>query len=460
MKWKLDSIVSLAMFICLIGFDCAADSSVQPADEGANTWWKGNLHSHSVWTDGDDFPEMVADWYKSHEYHFLVVSDHNEIQRGQKWMQDNHAAFRSRQKKWESTLEGYRKRFGPDWIEERIKDDKFQIRLKPLAEYSRLFEEAGRFLLIPGEEITPIMAKVPGYMGTEEDLPQVDINAMNVVDLIAPRGGDSVLDVLRSNFQSVKEEQTRTGQPMLAFIPHPNFRYALTAEDIAALDENPLLFEVYNGGGVNNYGDEYHASTERIWDIALTLRLSGPNQGMLYGVAVDDAHYYHAFGLGKPNPGRGWVMVRSDYLTPESVVNALMKGDFYASTGVTLETVWFNVDTLSLTIKPEEGITYTTQFIGTRKGIDLQSELRMGPDGKPLRTTRCYSPQIGTTLSEVAGFSPQYTFDGTELYVRAKVISSKLKENPYAEGDFECAWTQPCRIKTGGEDQKKLDQPD
>src|SRR5205814_702981 len=29
-------------------------------------WWKGNLHTHSFWSDGDDFPEMIADWYKRH----------------------------------------------------------------------------------------------------------------------------------------------------------------------------------------------------------------------------------------------------------------------------------------------------------------------------------------------------------------------------------------------------------
>ena len=27
-------------------------------------WWKGNLHTHSLWSDGDDYPEMIADWYR------------------------------------------------------------------------------------------------------------------------------------------------------------------------------------------------------------------------------------------------------------------------------------------------------------------------------------------------------------------------------------------------------------
>jgi hypothetical protein len=45
----------------------------------------------------------------------------------------------------------------------------------------------------------------------------------------------------------------------------------------------------------------------------------------------------------------------------------------------------------------------------------------------------------------VEGVAPSYTFRGDELYVRAKVISSKPKDNPILEmGDErESAWVQP-----------------
>ncbi len=36
-------------------------------------WWKGNLHTHTFWSDGDDFPEMVAEWYRTHDYNFLAL---------------------------------------------------------------------------------------------------------------------------------------------------------------------------------------------------------------------------------------------------------------------------------------------------------------------------------------------------------------------------------------------------
>jgi hypothetical protein len=50
---------------------------------------------------------------------------------------------------------------------------------------------------------------------------------------------------------------------------------------------------------------------------------------------------------------------------------------------------------------------------------------------------------MGIILAETEGLEPSYTFTGDELYVRAKVISSKVKENPYREGEHEVAWTQP-----------------
>ena len=35
-----------------------------PLSAAEARWWKGNLHTHSLWSDGDDYPEMIADWYR------------------------------------------------------------------------------------------------------------------------------------------------------------------------------------------------------------------------------------------------------------------------------------------------------------------------------------------------------------------------------------------------------------
>src|SRR5436853_6514220 len=49
-------------------------------------WYKGNLHTHSLWSDGNDFPELICDWYRDHGYDFLAISDHNILAEGDKWM--------------------------------------------------------------------------------------------------------------------------------------------------------------------------------------------------------------------------------------------------------------------------------------------------------------------------------------------------------------------------------------
>ncbi|MEC7393427.1 MAG: hypothetical protein VX839_00950, partial [Verrucomicrobiota bacterium] len=49
----------------------------QTAGNSSERWFKGNTHTHTLWSDGNDFPETAADWYKSKGYDFLVLSDHN-----------------------------------------------------------------------------------------------------------------------------------------------------------------------------------------------------------------------------------------------------------------------------------------------------------------------------------------------------------------------------------------------
>src|SRR5688572_900907 len=75
-------ISGLLLALVLNGVAFADD--VIPA-EAAPRWWKGNLHTHTFWSDGDDFPEMVAEWYRTRGYHFLALTDHNVLAQGIKW---------------------------------------------------------------------------------------------------------------------------------------------------------------------------------------------------------------------------------------------------------------------------------------------------------------------------------------------------------------------------------------
>ena len=94
------------------------------------------------------------------------------------------------------------------------------------------------------------------------------------------------------------------------------------------------LFEIFNGHPqVNNEGGGGSPGLEEIWDRLLS---SGR---LMYGVAVDDAHHFKRPGDPLASgPGRGWVYVRAERLEARALVEAMERGDFYASTGVELAT--------------------------------------------------------------------------------------------------------------------------
>lgn len=427
------SLIRFAAFSVLAA--CSLSLATLPASAAGAKWWKGNLHTHSLWSDGDDYPEMIARWYKTSGYDFLMLSDHNILSAGEKWIdaEKNKGGLKA--------LEKYQARFEGGWVETRMKDGRKQVRLRGLAEFREVFEEKDRFLLIQGEEITARYLAGPG----KGSFP-VHVNVTNSKELIVPQSGTSVEDVLRKNVDAVMEQRRKTGQPMFPHLNHPNFYYAVTAEELMNV-ANERFFEVYNGHpAVHNEGDATHAGTERIWDVINAFRLADLGMDALYGLATDDGHAYHEFSSKKSNPGRGWVMVRSAKLAPASIVEAMEAGNFYSSSGVVLKDVKRSSRKLSIGIQGEHGVTYTTQFIGTRQGFDRKSEPVKGDDGKAMRVTRRYSKDIGAVFKTVEGLSASYTLKGDEIYVRAVVTSSKAKANPYREGEFEKAWTQPLAI--------------
>ena len=438
-------LVAVMASLALASSDVHADSPQEPPDDPMTAhaeprWFKGNLHTHSLWSDGNDYPEMIVDWYARHGYQFLALSDHNVLSQGQTWA----SVVKADKRAGRDGFARYRKRFGDAWVETRTKDGEAQVRLKPLGEYRTLFETPGRFLLIQGEEITDRFEKKPIHM-----------NATNVLELIKPQGGKSVAETMANNLAAVEEQSRRLGQPILGHLNHPNFGYAITAEELAMVTKE-RFFEVYNGHpDVHHLGDETHAGVERMWDIINTLRIGEMKAAPVFGLATDDSHNY--FGEGGSSPGRGWVMVRSRFLTPESVIKGIEAGDFYASSGVTLNEVRYSskMKTLSLEVEPLGNARYTTRFIGTLKGYDPARKPVNDKDGKPLPVTQRYSDDVGKVLATVEGVKATYRLTGEELYVRAVVTSDQPPENPSYPDQKAQAWTQPVgweRWVTGSRD--------
>ena len=341
------------------------------------------------------------EWYKSHGYHFVGLSDHNILQEGEFWTKIPKSPIRR------EVFDNYLRKYGEEWVIYKREGEDLSVQLKTLAEYRGLFEEEGEFLIIKAEEITDSYDKKP-----------IHINASNIQSKIEPRGGKSLVDVMQNNIDAVWEQREATGKPILVHINHPNFGWAIEAKDLKKLKKE-RFFEVYNGHpAVNNYGNEERHGTEAMWD-EVNLHYLSKDQPLMYGIATDDSHNYHSFGKDFSNTGRGWVMVRAEELTPESLIMAMERGDFYASTGVTLSNYSATNGNIKIEIEAEEGVEYQIQFIGAREG---KRKIEV--------------------LQEVKGIEASYQLEN-ERFVRAKITSTKLQENPFKEGDFESAWTQP-----------------
>ncbi len=54
-----------------------AAMAMQSPPAAQSRWYKGNLHTHTINSDGDSAPDVVARWYKEQRYDFLALTDHN-----------------------------------------------------------------------------------------------------------------------------------------------------------------------------------------------------------------------------------------------------------------------------------------------------------------------------------------------------------------------------------------------
>jgi hypothetical protein len=318
--------------------DARVTSAYQVAAAGPTRWYKGNLHSHTLNSDGDSTPEDVVRWYREHGYDFLVLTDHNFLT-------------------------------GVDGL-------------------NAVQGAAGRFLVVRGEEVTSSVDRKP-----------LHVNGLDVRRLVEPPQASTVGSMLQGMVDGIRAAD---GVPS---INHPNFGWAITADELASV-QRTRLFEVYNGHPqVNNEGGGGVPGLEEVWDRLLT------GGKLLYGIAVDDAHHFkRPWDPTASSPGHGWVYVRSTTLEPRPLVDALERGDFYSSTGVVLDVVEAAADHLRVVVAPAGTSKYRIQFIG----------------------------RGGRVLQEAAAAEGTYTFKGEEGYVRAKVF----------ESNGAVAWTQPVGVGT------------
>jgi hypothetical protein len=267
-----------------------------------------------------------------------------------------------------------------------LTDHNFQTRVDGL---NALHGAEEKFLVVKGEEVTSTAGGKP-----------VHVNGLDANRRIGSQSGapeSTALDVLQRSVDAIR------GASGVPHINHPNFGWAVTTEDLRRV-RNYKLFEIFNGHPeVNNLGGGGVPGLEEMWDRLLS---SGT---LVYGIAVDDAHVFKKPGDPTVSaPGRGWVVVRAAQLETRALLDAMERGDFYASTGVVLDNLEVTSKSMTIKVKPQPSSKYRIQFIG----------------------------RDGRVVTEAPDASATYAFTGNEGYVRAKVLESNGRN----------AWIQPVMV--------------
>jgi hypothetical protein len=285
------------------------------------SWFKGNLHTHTLNSDGDSTPDDVVRWYREHGYNFVVITDHNYL----------------------TNVDGL----------------------------NALHAADAKFLVLRGEEVTDRHGEKPLHVngfGVERlILPTSAMTAaLRREGLTAIARRDTVVQALQEMVDSIR------GANGVPSINHPNYGWAITPDELGQV-QRTKLFEVFNGHPlVNNLGGGGVPGLEETWDRILS---SGK---LLYGIAVDDAHVFkRPEDKTTPRPGFGWVFVRAARLEPRMLIEALERGEFYSSTGVVLQSLVTTATAMTVTVATERQSKYRIQFIG-RQGRVL-SETTASP---------------------------------------------------------------------------------
>jgi len=428
-------------------------SHVQAAE-----WFKGQLHAHSMWSDGNTLPELAVAWHKDNGYHFFSLTDHNVLQfQPDRWIE---VTDRIRiggggvagpgnigQEIPQYLVDEARARFGDDWVDMRMEGERKLIRLKTLAELAEQFNEEGTFLLIPGHEQN---IGIPNQPSLPDQTIAVTLhaNAINITESIPfPRDFPTVAAASLNWRQATMDNASANGLEGFWMLCHPTWPYYDVLPEVLIEGHEIEFFEFRNvaAGPAREYPDM--PSMEQYWDIVNSFRISNGHTP-IYGVITDDTHHWRDFRDNTSNPSRGWIFVRAEKLNACVLIRAMNQGDFYGTTGVVLKDVRFDPEarTLTVEVEPAEGVEYTIRFVGTKRGFDTTRRPVDLPEvgSSSARRGWAYSDDIGATFQTTVGNSATYTMTSDDLYVRAIITSNRrMPFRSVNAPEYESAWTQP-----------------
>lgn len=236
-------------------------------------WYRGNLHCHTTNTDGHLTPEQVADLYRANGYQFLAISDH-----------DIYSDYR-----------------------ELLNREDFII-LPALEASAVLYEDEGR-----KERLK--LHHIHGILGTEEMRKSAAKGEFKHLEKYPPRVYFGDWDGAAAA-QELSDDLRAHG--CFTVYNHPIWSRVDEAEFIHT--QGLTALEIYNYGTVNESCTGYDSVH---WDIMLRKGYQ------ILATATDDNHND---GVIEDSFG-GFIVVKAEELSHESIVQGIINGNYYSSTG-------------------------------------------------------------------------------------------------------------------------------
>jgi hypothetical protein len=292
----------------------------------------------------------------------------------------------------------------------------------PNTDLAREMNRPGVFRVVPSEEDSRLQGLHPDGIAAdsiydtlslfnERPVPQDGIPG---TDGIAPDDASAA-----SIYIATREAIESVGG--IASLAHPLLTYSGTVEVMLATRPRRRVshFEIWNGEpGIPQNGGGGQPSTDDLWDAMLA---AGHR---VYATAGDDGFPDYPISAVRPgsidwNAGRAWVMVWAPELSLDALKSSMLRGEFYATTGVVVDDYQVRRGKIALQL-PRQDLSF--HWSDAEHNPTLFTTLFINQDGidKPVK--------VDTSLT------PSYTPKKRDDYVRVKVLSSC---------NNEVAWLQP-----------------
>lgn len=235
-------------------------------------FYKGNLHSHTVNSDGKLKPEEAVELFKSHGYQFLCFSEH-----------DRYTDYRA-----------------------QFNDDQFII-LPGLEASCALYDHKG------GARLK--VHHIHGILGTEEMQRHAKQPLFRHMEFVEPPAYYGTWDGALAA-QELADHMAAHG--CITTYNHPIWSRVRESEFIDT--EGITALEIFNYNTVNESGTGYDVT---YWDVMLR---EGKN---IWAIASDDNHNEGIFD----DACGGYIVVQAEKLEHDSVIRSIQAGTYYSSSG-------------------------------------------------------------------------------------------------------------------------------